>query len=269
MNDDVSITITNAPNVQAGVNQTICADSAYVQLAGVSNVAGFVWSTMGTGTFDNSSSLTAQYNPSDADTTSGTVNLILTAAGGAGCTTARDTMVVTITDSPTVEAGPDKTVCATNANVVLNGLINAAAGTAIWTTDGTGSFNPSATTLGATYVPSDADTAAPGIVILTLTTTGAGPCKEVDDFFTLNITSGITANAGNDQTVCANAPNVSLIGSVPTTGIWSTNGSGSFNPNNTDMNATYITHENDTTAGTIKIFLETTIMEVVPRLMTP
>src|SRR6185503_17898054 len=67
-------------------------------------------------------------------------------------------------------------------------------------------------------------------------------------------------SAGNNQTVCANNANVNLSGSVTIAsgGIWSTSGTGSFSPNNTQLNATYVPSNADITAGSFTLTLTTT-----------
>lgn len=68
------------------------------------------------------------------------------------------------------------------------------------------------------------------------------------------------ANAGVNISVCANNPIVSLNGSVTnaTGGTWSSNGTGTFNPDNTTLNATYTASNADTAAGLIRFVLTTT-----------
>jgi hypothetical protein len=71
----------------------------------------------------------------------------------------------------------------------MAGSIGGSAATGTWTTSGTGTFNPNATTLNAVYTPSAADIAA-GTVTLTLTTNdpdGAGPCTAAVDTMILTI----------------------------------------------------------------------------------
>lgn len=70
----------------------------------------------------------------------------------------------------------------------------------------------------------------------------------------------ITADAGPDVTVCVLSPNVALSGSVTgvTTGEWSGGNGGTFSPNNTALNATYIPSAADLAAGTVTLTLSTT-----------
>ena len=67
------------------------------------------------------------------------------------------------------------------------------------------------------------------------TSTNNGGCLASSDTVLINVTPGPIVNAGADQTVCANNATVNLTGNIThaTGGIWSTNGSGTFNPNNT------------------------------------
>ncbi|MEK9144653.1 MAG: gliding motility-associated C-terminal domain-containing protein, partial [Elusimicrobiota bacterium] len=256
--DFMVLTITPAPTVDAGLNDTVCADTSGYTLSGTVTVAsGGVWTTGGTGSFNDSALLAAKYTPSAADTAARSVTLTLTSTGNGLCIAVVDSMLLAITPASSVNAGTDQTVCANNAVVTLAGsVINASGG--VWTKSGTGAFADSSV-LTTTYTPSAADTAA-GTVTLTLTTTGNGQCKPVSDFMVVTITDAPTANAASDQTVCANAPNVTLSGSVTVAagGNWTTSGSGSFTPASTTLGATYNPSFADTAAGSVTLTLTTT-----------
>ena len=74
---------------------------------------------------------------------------------------------------------------------------------------------------------------------------------------TVTISPTVTANAGTAQTKCADAPNVTLAGSLggaATSGTWS-GGAGSYNPNNTTLNAVYTPSAAEITAGTVTLTL--------------
>jgi len=256
--DQAVITITPAPKVNAGPNQTLCANNDNVSLNGTVTVAsGGAWSTLGTGTFTpNNTTLNATYVPSNADTTAGKVTLVLTSTGNGQCFAVTDTMVVTFTHAPNVNAGSNVSVCKNNANVSLNGTSSTGKGT--WTSSGTGTFTPNNTTLNATYVPSTADTAT-GSVTLTLTTGNNGTCTAVNTTITITFTPIPKANAGTNVTVCANNDSVSLSGSSTTGfGKWTSSGTGTFSPNDSALNATYVPSNADTTAGSVTLTLTTT-----------
>ena len=257
--DSLNVTFLPVPSVDAGINQTVCANNANVSLSGTVDtnaVGGVVWTSSGTGVFTpDSVSLNAIYIPSNADTAVGTVTLILTTFGS--CVIVADSITVVITDAPVVDAGVDAFVCSTNPNVILNGSIAVATG-GIWTTSGTGTFSPNNTDLNATYTPSNADTAA-GSVMITLTSTGNGNCLAALDTMLITITSdAIAVDAGNDTTVCAGIISLNGTISIASGGIWSALGSGTFSPSNILLSTDYIFSNADTAAGSVMLILTTT-----------
>jgi large repetitive protein len=196
-----TVVVSNAPaTANAGPNQIICAGNP-VAVAGTitgGSTSG-IWTTSGTGTFSPvNTSLNALYNPSPADTAAGAVLLTLTTTNTGSCPPSSSSMTVTITDAPTSNAGPDTTICAYKT-VQLNGGISIASG-GLWSTSGTGTFDPSPNTLTAVYVPSAADIAA-GSVTLTLVTTGTGNCVTAQDQRVVTIIPAPVVNAGLDKYV--------------------------------------------------------------------
>jgi hypothetical protein len=165
-------------------------------------------------------------------------------------------MTIFFSAAPTANAGPDQTVCANNAGVVLNGSVTIATG-GIWS-GGTGTYNPNNSSLNATYTPSAAEIAA-GSVTLTLTTVGNGNSNPVSDQVVITITPAPVVNAGVNLSVCANQPAAQLAGVVnnATGGVWS-GGSGTFNPSNTNLNATYTPTLGEVAAGTVMLTLTST-----------
>lgn len=95
---------SNPPTANAGPDKNSC-NGASVAMAGSfgGGASTAIWSTSGTGTFTpNNSSLTASYNPSPADISSGFVNIILATNdpdGSGPCIAARDTMKITFLSS--------------------------------------------------------------------------------------------------------------------------------------------------------------------------
>ncbi len=255
--DDMEITIDPAPVVSAGTDATVCANNPDVTLGGsISNAGGGVWSG-GAGTFNPSNAaLNATYTPSAAEIAAGTVTLTLTSTGNGLCNAESDNVTITITTAPTANAGVDQTVCSNNPDVTLGGSVTVATGGS-WS-GGAGTYSPDANTLNAVYTPSAAEITA-GSVTLTLTTTGNGTCIAVTDDMTISFSPSPTSDAGADQTVCANNPDVTLGGSVTiaTGGVWS-GGAGTFNPNANTLNATYTPTAGEIAAGTVTLTLTTT-----------
>jgi len=257
VSDQLSLMITPAPTVDAGQDQIVCANNGTISLNGKVTVATQgKWTTSGSGSFADANALTTTYTPSALDISTGSVNLTLSSVDNGTCKPVTNQVKVTITPAPTVDAGPDKTVCANFADVKLNGSFTTASGIK-WTTSGNGIFNPDATTNNATYTPSPSDIAA-GNVTLTLTTTGNGLCNAVADQLNIAITPAPTVDAGSDQTICADGT-ASLNGTitVATGASWKTSGTGFFTPNASALNASYVPSSADTTAHSVSLVLTT------------
>src|SRR5690606_21497448 len=257
VSDQMVITITPAPVVNAGTDITICANQPVAQLAGVvNNAGGGIWSG-GAGSFDPSNTnLGATYTPTAGEVASGQVVLTLTSTSNGLCNAVADQVVISIVPAPVVNAGTDLTACSNNATVALSGSVSNAGG-GIWS-GGAGVFSPSVTALGATYTPTAAELAN-GSVTLTLTSTGNGTCLPVTDQVMVVYAQSPTVNAGADVTVCANDPTVLLGGmvTVATGGVWS-GGGGVFIPDNTTLNATYLPSPAEVALGTATLTLTST-----------
>jgi gliding motility-associated-like protein len=256
--DQLVVTINKKPVVNAGNDISICTDATSVNLNGsVVNATGGTWTTSGTGTFSNATALNAVYTPSNADKIGGTVTLTLTSTGMGTCNAVSDKMFITFTPAPTVNAGPDLTICSDASSVTVTGTVTVASG-GTWTTSGSGSF-ANANAISTTYTPSAADTTA-GTVTLTLTTTGNGTCSPYQDPMILTITHKPVVSAGANSTICADSSFVSLAGSVTNAvgGQWSTSGTGTFFPSITNLNANYVPSSADKTSGSVTLTLTST-----------
>ncbi|TAH27542.1 MAG: hypothetical protein EAZ07_01310 [Cytophagales bacterium] len=256
--DKMIVNFTAAPTIDAGNNQTVCANNPSVNLSStVTLAAGGVWSG-GSGIFSpNNTSLSTNYTPSIAEITAGQTKLIITSTGNGDCIPVKDSIIITITPRPTVNAGTDQSKCANNANSALNGAFTIATG-AQWS-GGLGGFNPSNTVMNAVYTPTPSEIAS-GTLILTLTTTGNGLCNAVNDQVTINFTQAPTVVTGANQILCANKAQATLsatISSPATGGIWS-GGLGTFNPSNTTLNATYTPSSAEILSGNTNLTLTST-----------
>ncbi|HEX7906147.1 MAG TPA: hypothetical protein VF487_19875, partial [Chitinophagaceae bacterium] len=89
---------------------------------------------------------------------------------------------------------------------------------------------------------------------------GVTTCQQTSSLArALNVFASCAANAGSDQPVCASSPNVTLAGVVgggAASGVWS-GGSGTFNPNNTTLNAVYTPSAAEIAAGSVTLTLTT------------
>lgn len=261
--DTIILTVTAAPIVSASANQTVCENNSTVQLAGaVSGGASTgIWTTLGTGTFvPDSITLNAQYVPSVTDLGNGSVELVLTSTNVGNCEAESDTMVVTFTGPPIVDAGADTiSVCQNAATVSLGGSISGSTTTGKWTTSGGGIFQPNNLDMNANYQPSPADISS-GSIMLYLESTGNGSCVPEYDSIVILFTPPPTVDAGSNFLVCSNDASVDLSGLVSgptTTGIW-TGGNGSYSGGDTNLSATYTPTATEISSGNLFLTLTST-----------
>jgi len=261
--DTLMLRVMPAPLVNASIDQILCGNNSDVLLNG--SVSGGsttgLWSSTGSGTFaPSTSSFTATYYPSSADTAAGFVKLILTSTNNGICAAERDTMRVTFTDPPIADASVSSmTVCANNPTLAVNGTVSGSPGTGKWSSSGNGSFSPSTLQLNTSYLPSNADVAA-GNIKLYLSSTNNGNCNASKDSITVTFSQNPQVSAGTAIYTCRNAAIAPLNGQVsgPTnTGIWS-GGAGSYAPSNTAFNATYTPTQAEINNGFVDLILTST-----------
>jgi len=259
--DTAKIFITPSPTVNAAANQTVCTNSPAAlngTVTGPTNTG--MWSTSGDGSFSPSNTqLNASYNPGPNDVLTGSVTLVLTSTGNGNCLAVTDTMKLFIDQLAVVNAGSSQTLCSTINSINLNGIVSGGTSTGIWSTSGTGGFTPSNTVLNAVYNISAADKNN-GFVVLTLSSTNNGVCPVVTSSISLQIVPLATVSAGPNQVICSNTPTVGLLGSVvgPSTAVWSSGSSGSYNPSNTVLNPVFGITTADINNGFINFTLTAT-----------
>jgi len=262
VSDDLIITISNAPIIDAGADEMICVTQGQVGLNGVVIGAGSgIWSTSGTGIFSPSNTqLDATYILSSQDSLNGNIVLTLTSTLET-CALVTDEMNVTIQPAGTAQANDNITVCGNNPQVSLEGSVGGNSASGYWTTNGDGVIsNP--TDFNTDYNPGISDIAN-GTVTVTF---NAISCNQAHDDVVITITPTPVVLAGDDITTCSDnltVPILGIINGTTTTGIWSTNGSGTFTPSNTDLNATYTASLADVALGQVQITLEDLILQVL------
>jgi gliding motility-associated-like protein len=111
--DNIAITFTPAPTVNAGTDKDICVPlHSVIQLQGsTTNAQQNIWAG-GSGQIANINSAQSTYQPSLADIEMGSVTLTLTALGKTPCAQVQDEIQIRFHDAPVADAGKDKTVCA-------------------------------------------------------------------------------------------------------------------------------------------------------------
>ncbi len=233
----IQTTVVSAPpTIFAGDDTTLCANYYINSTAIASNYTSLVWTSSGSGSYDNSSLLASKYTPSTADFAAGSIYLKLSATSS--CSVVEDSFLLNISSPPTVSfTGLALNYCNTDAAVTLTG-------------NPTGGIFSGDAISGSTFNPSNAII---GVNKVKYTYT-IGICTDSAIQNTTVSTVPIVF-AGNDTSVCANSytvPNASATsyGSLQ----WSTSGGGTFTDGNT-LVSTYYPSAADYTAGSVYLRL--------------
>jgi gliding motility-associated-like protein len=258
--DSLYIKFTPAPIVGIGPDVSVCATNPTVAITG-SVTAGSttgLWTSTGSGLFSPSTtSLTTLYQLSASDVTQGSVIIKLTSTNNGNCKSVFDSLIVTVTPPPTVNAGLNDTICSSNLFYPINGSVLGGANSGIWSTLGNGTF-ANANNLSTTYNVGQADTLA-GQVKLILTSTGSN-CAPKTDTLLVTIAKSPLVNSGPNSFVCDNQKillNGSVVG-LTTSGAWTTLGTGAFTPNDSLLVTYYQPSLLDVFNGSVTLILSST-----------
>jgi hypothetical protein len=188
------LTITPAPFVNAGTNNTICEGGNWnIVDATASNYANITWSTSGTGTFSDPNALTTTYNPGIGDI--GLTTLTLNVNANGSCSATSGVKFLTINEAGFVANPGNQVICegANTSAVIFTGTATSFS----WTND-----NPSiGLAASGTGNISSFTTISSGSATITVTADNSG-CTGPPEIFSINVNSnGSVANPGN-QTLC-------------------------------------------------------------------
>ena len=255
--DNMVLTITIPPTVNAGSNAAICQGTTidFATRGTPANAVNFnatTWSG-GSGSFSNPNALNPIYTPGVGET--GLVTFTLTATGNGSCSTSTSTFTLNIIPAVTVNAGSNAEICeglsfnfGTRSTLATASNFN----TLAWT-GGAGSFI-NGNTLNPTYIPGVGET---GTILFTLTATGNGSCLSSTSSFTLTVTPFVTLNAGSNEAICQGTfINLAMRGTPATASNFSSvtwsGGLGSFtNPNS--LNPIYTPNPGETGLVTLTL----------------
>ncbi|MBC8319309.1 MAG: PKD domain-containing protein, partial [Bacteroidetes bacterium] len=247
------IGIQELPIANAGADDTICVNQVITLSGSRTNSNSSSWSTLGDGTFSNSTILTPIYTPGAGDIAVGSVDLILTATAIAPCADpVMDTMTLTFDPLPIANAGDNDSICI-NGTYTLSGS-RTFSSSSLWATAGDGAFDD-ATSLTATYTPGPNDVLGVSVE-LTLNANANLPCTVADqDVMTLTFDPLPIADAGPNENICLNGT-ITLAGSIQNSNSsqWSTAGDGTFD-DYTSLTATYTPGNTDKIVGSVTLTL--------------
>ena len=231
VSDDILITIISAVTVNAGPDQTICGGNTVTMAASIIGAASGVWSG-GTGSVNpNAASPTAIYNPSLSEINAGSVTLIYTANNTGSCPDGNDTVIITINQAPTANAGVSQYVCAGD-NIALAGIIGGNNNNGSWS-GGNGTYSPNNNTLNALYTPTAAEFAADSVTLTLTSNDPAGPCifssaTVTHHFYELPAIDFTIDNPEGCPILCSNFTNLTtIIGGTIDSWFWSFGDNGS------------------------------------------
>ncbi len=216
VSDTVVVKVYNAPLANAGPDQNLCATYSVSLAANTpTGTATGAWtqaSGPNTGAFTNTASATSAVT----GLTEGTYTFLWTMSNGS-CSPARDTVRVTVYNTPVANAGPDQNLCATYS-------VSLAANTPTGTSTGTWT-QASGPNSGVFTNTTSATSSVSGLTEGTYTflwTMSNGNCTPVSDTVVVKVYNAPLANAGTDQSLCATY-SVTLAANTPTgtaTGAW-------------------------------------------------
>ena len=261
LTEDVLITLLDTVTVSAGDNALICSNDSFT-LDGVigGSAVSAIWTSNGTGVFDDENDLLTSYTPSSDDLLAGSVILTLTTDDPVGpCNASTDDMELSFSTAATIDIPSTSAGTCDNSAVPVNAILGGSALTVTWS-GGDGTYTASAFDLDIDYSPSIVEINN-GSLILTATTNdpdGSGPCEAAFDNVTINISTDVLVDAGTDQEACSDiciALNGS-IGGAASQGTWS-GGLGTFFPLATDLNACYTPTASEIANGSVTLTLTT------------
>ncbi len=265
----ITLNFIKGPQIDAGpATATICENGSYTtSSATAADYKNLIWSSNGTGTFSNNTSLkTAVYTPSMADTTRGSITLTLTAIGNSCNAPTTDNIILSFHKLPQITVPNDTAICESSTSYAISGANVIDGGALSWTSDGIGGRFSDTTILNPTYFPSAQDVTR-GFVNLTLTAAATAECSTPKSkSFKITFVKLPTVNAGPDMNTCdlsftvlnATAANYSAIQ-------WTANGTGSLEPSSIDkLEAIY----NPLTAQTGSVTLTLTVTPLAACLST-
>ncbi len=196
----MTLEILPSAYADAGADGETCEETAFtVTGASASDNSTYLWTTDGTGTLTDATTLTPTYTPATDETGAVTLTLTVESGNGGMCGTATSTMSLEVYPEAYADAGQNDISCQ-NETYTITGAVASENSTILWTTNGLGTLEDE-TTISPTYYP-DPDEVGEITFTLTVTSVNNGMCGTATSSMTLDIIPGATADAGPDGETC-------------------------------------------------------------------
>ena len=198
----LNLWIEVAVAVNAGPDHSTCYITPFFpEGATATHYQSIYWSTTGSGSFDNPTTLHPYYIPTIEDWNTGSVILTLTAVGTEPCTSHSDQLLLTFSTPPEGDAGPDGKICEGMIYQVIGAVANNFS-SLLWEHNGAGLLE-NITSINPKYKPAPDES---GEVTLILSIFGEEACSDstLTDEMHIRIYN-LEVEAGPDQEVDSGA----------------------------------------------------------------
>jgi len=201
--ESVDIAMDEITSVTLGNDTTIC-DNATIKLQGkIENGTPFWYGGSGTYISGQREAL-LEYIPASSEISSGSLQLYFSAENG--CNDTVDTITITFSNSPTVNAGYDITACANNRTITVGGTVENSS-SFYWQSATTGIFGNNTDTI--QYYLTDADTAQ-SVIYISLVAPAQNGCVEEKDSAKVVILSSPILKVTEHYQICSSNPEVTV-----------------------------------------------------------
>lgn len=235
-NDVITITLFQAPFVEAGANISLCTsqDSTLLFALGTDSLTGR-WTSSGSGRFSDSLQFFSIYKPSTNDRLVGDIYLKFQSDSFKGCELYQDSLILSFENGPVIDLSPDVELCKGNYPVQI--IANGSPGK--WTGRG-GIFQKDSLVQANAYSPSQSEENADSTFLIYITEASV-LCPSIQDTLYINFKEGPNLSPLSNDTICNNISNYDLSVTVSDNyGVfWSTSGQGIFSSNNLSSNPSY------------------------------
>ncbi len=176
--DTMTIQYLDTPTIDPGLDIEVCDDTTYIQLnASVQFASNILWTTPGSGSFDDPNLLNSTYTFGGGEVVAGdSVQFFIETFNFSGCPDDQDSLWVFFNAPPSYSLVYDDTVCA-GFPIPINS--NSTTGNGFWETFGDGTFNPDSSD--ATIYNHGTVDESNGMVTIAFQTIDNGGCNALYD----------------------------------------------------------------------------------------